>query len=144
MRILVRAALENIAGRFSNEAPKADELEAKLTKRYPAFEAWPADAQLGLLLLGWALGPGFSLPGFKNTVDSLEPDFRHAAALVAPTGDVGDPLRDIIRQCLRNADIVLQWALTDSVLYYPTDLSSCIGADYKPTPESATLLRGVL
>lgn len=139
MRVLVRAALENIAGRFSDERPKADELEAKLTKRYPAFGAWPADAQLGLLLLGWLLGPGFSLSGFKNTVDSFDPDFRHAAALLAPAGDVGDPIRDIIRQCFGNASLVLQWMLVDSVLYYPTDLSSCVGADYASVTETATL-----
>ena len=142
MRAIVRAELENIAGRFSNESPKADELEAKLTKRYPAFEAWPADAQLGLLLLGWALGPGFSLPGFKDSVDTLEPDFFHAAALIAPAGDVGDGLKAIARQCFRNADLVLRWQLVDSVLYYPIDLSSCIGACWEccpPVTETATL-----
>lgn len=34
--------------------------EAVLKKSFPAFEDWPADAQLALLLFSWAYGPAFA------------------------------------------------------------------------------------
>src|SRR6185437_14187423 len=52
---------------------KLDQNEAIL-KAFPAFsdlDAWPADAQLGLHSMAWAMGPGFG-PGF--------PHFSHACA----------------------------------------------------------------
>ena len=61
---------------------KLDQFEAIL-RAFPAFAEfadWPADAQLGLLSMGWAMGPGFG-PGFPHFAQSCAAkDFLHAAA----------------------------------------------------------------
>jgi GH24 family phage-related lysozyme (muramidase) len=53
-----------------------------ILKSYAAFsrfDAWPADAQLGLLSMAWAMGPGFgpNFPHFAQAVDAG--DFATAA-----------------------------------------------------------------
>jgi len=47
---------------------------------FARFEAWPADAQLGLLSMAWAMGPSFAsgFPKFSAACKSL--DFTTAAA----------------------------------------------------------------
>lgn len=121
----VRAALLATAARYSDETPSADTLEAALLKRYAAFDAWPADGQLGLLILGWALGPGFSLPGLKRSLDVLVPDFMAASRAVQV--DESKPtlivLGGLARGCFRNAALVCRWNLRDEVLYWPSDLA---------------------
>ncbi len=39
---------------------KLDKNAVELTRWFPDFEAWPADAQLGALSLAWACGPDFA------------------------------------------------------------------------------------
>ena len=60
---------------------KLDQNAATL-KSYPAFatfEDWPADAQLGLLSMAWAMGPGFgpTFPHFSQAISAG--DFTTAA-----------------------------------------------------------------
>lgn len=44
---------------------------------FASFEDWPADAQLGLLSMAWAMGPGFKFPNFQAAC--ADQDFRAAA-----------------------------------------------------------------
>src|ERR1700755_2587788 len=81
MRDVVRDALETVAIRFSDDAPSID--TRVLRSRYRAYESWPADCELALVLLAWILGPGFKLPGFREALDGLVPDFESAASAVA-------------------------------------------------------------
>jgi len=53
--------------------------EAILKKRFPTYDNWPADAQLGLLSMAWAMGPNFRYPKFEAAVNALVPDFATAA-----------------------------------------------------------------
>lgn len=55
---------------------KLDANEARLrrTPEFASFDEWPADAQLGLLSMAWAMGPAF-------TDDHRWPSFRGAVAL---------------------------------------------------------------
>lgn len=55
--------------------------EAILRNRFPGYESWPADAQLGLLSMAWAMGANFKFPKFEAAVNGLVPDFRAAASL---------------------------------------------------------------
>lgn len=66
---------------------------------YPTFDAWPADAQLALLSICWAWGPGFaavwdrSYPGnlgtaFNNAVNAPKPDFVKAGAIMRQASQI--------------------------------------------------------
>lgn len=60
-------------------ASKAAGMETSLKSRAPFadFDDWPADAQLGLLSMAWAMGPLFNFPKFQGFCAAL--DFRSAA-----------------------------------------------------------------
>ena len=49
---------------------------ADLEKRYLSLGVWPWDGQVSLLLMGWAMGPGFKLVGFQEAARRYAPDFR--------------------------------------------------------------------
>lgn len=55
------------------------EMELKLHPAFAAFETWPADAQLALLSMAWAMGPGFGggWPHFTASCAAL--DFETAS-----------------------------------------------------------------
>jgi len=136
IRPSVSSALYSIAARFAGDISPASMRvdEGALLKRYSALRAWPCDAQLGLVVLAWALGPGFSLGKDKSkreefgaAVNCLEPDFARAARLVAGRTPTAISLGEIAGAAFRNAALVVQWNLPDR-LYWPTDLSKCIGS----------------
>lgn len=126
LRESVRPALVSIAGRFSSDVPLVD--TAALRSRYGAFEAWPADAQLGLSVLAWALGPGFHVRGFRESVNALVPDFARAASTLEALGAKNTSLitlTGIARAAFRNAAVILECDLNPEILYSPLDLTSC-------------------
>lgn len=55
--------------------------ETILRQEFPAYDVWPADAQLALLGMSWAMGPSFShkFPRFTAAVNRPVPDFATAA-----------------------------------------------------------------
>ena len=129
MREAVRAAWQDLAARFSDVAPSLDEVA--LRSRYGAIEAWPADAEFGLVVLGWALGPGFACPGLRPTrARGRGPAFALASHYVA----VRSSLPSVITLCgiactgFRNGAVVVDRELNPEVLYWPWDLSRCKGA----------------
>jgi GH24 family phage-related lysozyme (muramidase) len=110
-------------------------------KRQPwfqGFDAWPADAQLGLLSMAWAMGPAG--PGrfthFRAACQNL--DFNAAAAecRMNEAGNPGLIPRNQANVTLfSNAAIVLAGeppgGLQSSTLYYPRSLTT---ADIAPAP----------
>lgn len=131
MREDVRIALDKIAIRFSDDAPSAD--ASRLRRLYVAMDAWPLDSQLGLCVLSWVLGPGFSIAGFRESVNRLVPDFLAAARAVKRLEPEGlNPtlvtLYGIARCALRNGAVVVRWNLDPETLYWPSDLADCAGA----------------
>jgi hypothetical protein len=102
--------------------------ESFLKRQQPfnAFDHWPADAQLALLSMAWAMGPagpgGF--PHFCAACETL--DFT-GAALECKMNEAGNPgliPRNIAnRTLLSNAAAVLAQGLDPSSLYYPKDLT---------------------
>jgi hypothetical protein len=127
VRDAVRVALHSIAARFSDDAPLVD--LPVLRSRHSALDAWPADAQLGLFVLAWALGSGFAIQGFRERVNALVPDFAGAARAIGPGStptliSVGS----VVRCTFLNAAIVLRWNLDSKVLYWPSELSRSTGA----------------
>jgi hypothetical protein len=129
VRDVVRVALTHIAARFSDDAPLPFAGERVLRSRYSALGAWPADAEFGLTVLAWVLGPGFSMEGFKQAVNRLVPDFTKAAESIgAGSSPALVTLHGIARRSFRNASMVTRWNLNPDILYWPLDLSSCPGA----------------
>lgn len=47
---------------------KADQNDAELTKRFPDFQSWPADAQLATHSMTWAMGSAFNFPMWEKAV----------------------------------------------------------------------------
>lgn len=80
---------ENLTGndlRLSEQAianlvqSKLANFESQLRERFPSYDAWPADAQLGLLSMAWAMGPQFHFPRFQAAASLPIPDFATMAA----------------------------------------------------------------
>jgi hypothetical protein len=100
----------------SNEALLKDQ------ESFHAFENWPADAQLALLSMAWAMGPdGFrTFPNFRAACQKM--DFETAAkeSRLDETGNPGlIPRNQANFILLSNASIVLTENLRRSNLYYP-------------------------
>ncbi len=53
---------------------KLYQVESRLVTHYPEFDRWPADAQLGLLSMAWAMGPDFHFPRFRDAARSQDWD----------------------------------------------------------------------
>ena len=65
---------------------------AKLNERYPGYENWPADAQLAILSMSWAMGPSFNFPDFKRAVDREDFEAAIPHAFFKGGGDLlGNP-----------------------------------------------------
>jgi GH24 family phage-related lysozyme (muramidase) len=116
---------------------KLDEMASYLANRFPAFETWPADAQLGTLSLAWACGPAFRFTTLEANLKALN---FHAASDNCKMNETGNPglkPRNIANHHLfRNAAIVLERGLDPEVLYYPGDARSLHG-NAPPAPETA-------
>jgi len=101
------------------------------------FETWPADAQLGLLSMSWAMGPGGpgGFPQFRVACQNL--DFK-SAAVECKMNEAGNPglvPRNQANVALfSNAAVVLagqsQGSLQPATLYYPRVLTM---ADIAPS-----------
>lgn len=105
------------------------------------FDTWPADAQLGLLSMAWAMGPGGpgQFPNFRAACQSL--DFTAAAAecKMNESGNPGlIPRNQANFTLFSNAAIVLageaQGAFQRSNLYYPRALTTADVAQAASAP----------
>lgn len=116
---------------------KLSQMDAFLAKRFPAYEEWPADAQLGTLSMAWACGPAFRFPRFDAAVRRL--DFAEAAAechMDLYAGGVYNaglaPRNDANRRLFLNADFVQIHGLDPDVLHWPRDASEDDGEPTQP------------
>lgn len=94
---------------------KLVETETYLKKRFTDFENWPADAQLGLLSMAWAMGPGFKFKNFEAAC--IRGDFITAAAS-CKMNEAGNP--GLIPRNIANAKLFTNAA---RVLASPTAYS---------------------
>lgn len=102
-------------------ARKLAQNERHLIGRFPAFEAWPADAQLATLSMAWACGPAFRFPLLEA---ALRKQDWHLASVECHIDDRGNPgvtpRNHANRACYRNAGL----AEDPDVLYWPRDLAA--------------------
>jgi hypothetical protein len=110
--------------------------EVILQRRFPDWEAWPADAQLGTLSIAWAAGPAWVAPhfdGFARNLDfqpiagkpgdaAQDPSCRGEAWL-KDDGNPGLRPRNLANRILfQNAAIQVQWSHPFDALSYPSEL----------------------
>jgi GH24 family phage-related lysozyme (muramidase) len=117
---------------------KLSQFEATLKKttEFANLDSWPADAQLGLFSMAWAMGPGFG-PGW--------PSFRAACAAqdwagAAKNGHMNDTHNPGLRPrnqanvlLFTNAQAVKDQVLDYSVLHWP----NAVSAGTTPPPTTA-------
>jgi GH24 family phage-related lysozyme (muramidase) len=110
--------------------------EAVLRQRYPDYENWPADAQLGILSMSWAMGPAFKFPKFMGHVNASPPDFTTAAddSHMSTEGNGGSLVHrnEANRQLFLNAAAVIANGADPSALYYPNPVPAGGGAPAQP------------
>jgi len=99
--------------------------EAALQKTFHDFQAWPADAQLGVLSMAWAMGSAFheKWPRFKQACNAA--DWRAAAenCRMKEAGNPGlIPRNNANQRLFRNAHEVVAQKLDPSRLFYPEAL----------------------
>lgn len=114
------AAIDNLIYR------RLDANDAILKRRlqFANYESWPADAQLGVHSMAWAMGPAFKFPKFELAM--MRRDFTAAAAQchMSDTDNPGLTPRNRANYCLfMNAAQVDAGKLTPGVVYYPKALS---------------------
>ncbi|WP_431968647.1 hypothetical protein [Nocardia sp. bgisy134] len=109
---------------------RLDELETLLRGRmvrhgsgavvmpFAAFDSWPADAQLGMLSMCWAMGPRFSFPAFQDA--AFARDWLRCAAACRVNPEIGTVIRrnDRDQELFRNAFRVEEEQLDPEVLLF--------------------------
>jgi hypothetical protein len=99
--------------------------EPHLRKYFPSYDRMPADAQLAILLMAYAMGSAFSpgYPHFTSAINAVVPDYNEAAAQshISTVGNPGIVPRDAdIVTCLQNAARAqADGSVPYSVLWFP-------------------------
>lgn len=111
---------------FSKLAAFASNLKAQ----FPAWDSFPADAQMALLSMSWAKGSSFQgWPKFKAAVNASPPSWLNASAesyIYGPNHSIISaiiPRNDANARMFANADGVDKQGRDPSVLYFPADVS---------------------
>jgi GH24 family phage-related lysozyme (muramidase) len=100
---------------------RLDGNEVFLKQAFPDWESWPADAQLGLLSMAWALGAGFP-PHWPNFTAACKNQDWTGAAANCHMSEVGNPgliprnKADVT--LFTNASTVAPGGLDPSILIY--------------------------
>jgi GH24 family phage-related lysozyme (muramidase) len=103
--------------------------EAFICKWLPSFPTIPADAQLGILSMAWAVGAGFNRKFPTFTKAALAGDWfaAHSSCTIREAGNPGVvPRNRANRVCFMNANLVAQHGLEPSTLHWPAPVSSSV------------------
>lgn len=112
------------------ERLRGNEAELRRIREFQQFDDWPADAQLALHSMAWAMGPAFAAggqwPSFRAACGKM--DFMAAAAncRISEAGNPGVvPRNEANKRLFGNAHVVLNGKATwynRDVLYWPMAL----------------------
>jgi GH24 family phage-related lysozyme (muramidase) len=103
---------------------KAAQFESTLrsvTPEFASFDGWPADAQLGVMSMAWAMGPSFGKgwPKFRGAVAAGDWDGAAAECRMSDVGNPGlVPRNDANQQLFRNAATAVAQGLDIAILQY--------------------------
>lgn len=102
--------------------------EAYLKKLFPEFKQWPADAQMGLLSMAWALGAGFPKlwPRFRETCLRQDWDAAAEHCRIKETGNPGVIPRNNANQAMfscaaRVIEFEQEYGYRRDIVYYLAD-----------------------
>lgn len=112
---------------------KLAQTEASLKGRFPDWEDWPADAQLGLLSMAWAAGAGIHFPKFQAA--ALKQDWTTCTTEchLDDTNNPGLRPRNAANvRLFQNSARVQAFGLDPSILYFPSDASVTSEAFQQP------------
>ena len=120
-----------------------NEAGLKGTAAFANFDSWPADAQLGLLSMAWAMGSGFALSGWPAFTAACASQNWAAAAQncnISTTGNPGVVPRNTADVLLfNNAAAVAAQKLPFSVLHWPNSVPAAgAGTGGTTAPGSGT------
>jgi GH24 family phage-related lysozyme (muramidase) len=103
--------------------------EMIMRRYFPSFDDLPADAQLCLHSMAWAMGAGFAAKfvQFRSAINTGR--YADAAPLSVFRGAGVQHRIDQDELLLRNAQVVADQGLDPDVLYWPKDLSAPKDAD---------------
>lgn len=107
-----------------------------LAAHFPGYASWPADAQLALNSMAWAMGPGFNFPSLKASLAETPPNFKSAALVcgISTKGNPGVIPRNYADQLLfENAAAVVSGQGNPDTLYYLTPPGSMGGGSNPPS-----------
>lgn len=98
--------------------------DTHIAARFVYYEAWPADAQLAVHSIAWAVGPGFRFPMLEAALRSQNFTMAAIECTINETGNPGlKPRNEANRILFRNAARVQQDGLNPEALYWPDDLT---------------------
>lgn len=131
---------------------KMNQNEKVLRKGFPEWETWPADAQLGVLSMAWAVGPAFYMPTAgrnywpKLTAALRSKDFRTAAVECFMNEERENPgiipRNTANRQLFQNAAEVQEHGRNPDTLYWPNLLDGPVSPDDETLQEIRLDLHG--
>jgi hypothetical protein len=102
---------------------KLDLHDRLLTQRFPAFRAWPADAQLATHSMAWACGAHFRFPRLEEALRHA--DFTEAVKHCQIAGGGTIRTRNAHNRLMyRNAAYVAGFGLDPAVLHWPRDIAA--------------------
>lgn len=111
------------AGILSAVSRKLTEMDRHIARRFDGYEEWPADAQLGILSMSWALGPAFRFPRLEAAVRAGDWLLAAEECTISTAGNPGvKPRNERNRVLFRNASVVASRELDPARLYWPRDM----------------------
>jgi hypothetical protein len=130
--------------------------EVQLRKAYPAWDSWPADAQLGALSMSWAVGSGFprKFPNFTRYANADDWIAASVACKIATVIKIKDKDGNVIREipnpgtkprnmanelCFQNSATVVEHNLSRDVLWWPKEARREPATEPAPPDHRATL-----
>jgi hypothetical protein len=110
---------------------KLREFERELVKHFPGWDGFPADAQLGICSMAWAVGPAFAIKftNFARAVNAGDWLGAQASCKIREQGNPGVVPRNARnRHCFENAARVVALDMPRDVLHWPGFAASPLAA----------------
>lgn len=106
-----------------------EDFENKIRGYFPSYDSWPADGQLGVLSMAWALGPNFSrsYPRFTAAANGIVPDFITMAQESTISDNKGRT--DAQAKAFSNAAEVVRAGGDPDTLHFPESVGAFIRAN---------------
>jgi len=115
---------------------RAEQFEAELLRGFPGWEDWPADAQMGVLGMSWACGPGFwrKFVNFHDYANARRWDMAAKCAGIRTDGNPGVVPRNAqVALCFANAaEIDSPDGYGTPALFWPGHVAPAVAPDTDP------------